>query len=119
MNKKGVKILAEWIVHLVFLLLVIMIFTSVSFKIKDNKLHQLRVESRDFAFTRDILTISPYSLEYKYIPRENVTLSFNEENCLVSAKYKDSSTPLSYSCGIDKLNTLQQIELDKTIKITK
>ncbi len=119
MNKKGMEALAEWIVHLVLLLLVITTLLSVSYKIKDNKLHQLRVESRDFALTRDILTTSPYNLEYRYNPRENITLLFNEENCLVQAKYKDDPNPLKYFCGIDNLNKLQQIELDKTIKVTK
>lgn len=119
MNKKGIKKVGEWIIHLVLLLLVIVIFLSINSKIKDNRLHDLRVEARDFAFTRDAILSSPYSLDYKYVPRENITIILNEQGCLVQAKHKEAVTPTTFYCGIDKIIKLNQEETDKVLRITK
>ena len=120
MNKRGaVKVASEFVVWLVFLLLVISIFLGAAFKIKDNTLHKLRVEARDYAFVQDALSASPYPVVYNYLQNPNITLSLNQENCLVTVKDKvDSSNAIKFPCGLDKFSTLKYQELDKKIKIT-
>ena len=120
MNKKGaVKVASEFVVWLVFLLLVISIFMGAAFKIKDNTLHKLRVESRDYAFVQDALSASPYSLIYQYNQNPNITLVVNQEKCIVTVKDKvNSGSTLKFSCGIDQFSTLKFQEIDKKIKIT-
>ncbi len=117
MDKKGIVIVSEWIVQLVFLIIVILVFLSVNAKIKDNRLHDLRVETRDYAFTQDILLSSPYSLHYNYKVRENITLKINDSPCLIQGSYKEDSTPpVVFSCVTDALSTLKHQEAEGVIK---
>ena len=63
-NKANFSLPAEWIIHLAMLLMVIAIFMGVIIKLYDNNLHVLKVEARDYAFTRDAVSMSQNKLFY-------------------------------------------------------
>ena len=120
MTKKAFELSLETLVKVIFVLFVLPVFISFNYKIRDDRLHKLRVETRDYAFTRNTILASPDNVNYNYKVRENITLSLNEEKCIISAKYKDDNTPpLKFFCGVDKTVRLQQQELEKNIKIIK
>lgn len=103
MNKRASKTMYEWTVDLVFILMVLIIFLSAAVKIKDTRLHNLRVEARDYAFTRDALSIYPNSFNYDYRIRENIVLQVNKESCQIQSRYLDDPTkPVVFPCGKDQ-----------------
>lgn len=122
MNKKGIGIIAEWIRDLILLMFVIAIFTSVVIKIKDDSLHNLRVEAIEYASARDALLTLPYQNEYNYKPRnENITISINTERCLIQTKYKEETrATTAFFCAKDDLVTLkEETSAGNTVRITK
>lgn len=112
---------AKWIVELVFVLFLIIIFLSVTTKVKDDSLHNLRVEARDYAFTRDAIAISPSQLDYKYDLDPNMTLTINQERCIVQTKYKNQRTlPTNFFCSKDTMVTITEQEtIDNKMRIIK
>ncbi len=114
MNKKGWETMPEWMVYSIFLFIVILVLLSAVVKIKDKRLHNLRIEARDYAFTRDAASVTPYEINYVYYSKKNdIEIKFNPENCLVQAKYKDDRTlPIPYFCGVDKDKDDAQIKLE-------
>lgn len=79
----------------------------------------MNVEARDYALLRDTVLFSPTNLEYQYIPRENITINLNEEDCSVLANHKEAAMSTTFYCGMDKTLTLNEKKLDGKIKIIK
>lgn len=120
MKKRGqTEISVEIIIQLFLLLIVIASFIGVSFIIKGNKLHLVRVEARDYAFAFDAASSYQDSINYIYQPKENITINFNQENCLVQAKHKDVASTINFFCGTDKFSNIQVINNQGKIKITR
>ena len=94
-------------------------FISATRIIKDNKLHQLRVESRDYAFTIDSISSYTDELNYVYQPQENVTINFDKNKCIVETKHKDVNRPIKFFCGSDIISDLEIEKTNNNIKISK
>ena len=116
----NIEQISEWFVHIVLLLVVIALFLGVGFKIKDSKLHNLRVESRDIAFTFDSISISPDNINYNYQMRDKTDFSLDQNRCMIKTKHKeDTTTPTNFFCGISKDNQIPYQVIENQIKITK
>ncbi len=119
MDKKGtIKKSGEIVVWLVFLLLVITIFLGAAYKIKDNRLHNARVEAREFSFVRDALDSSINKVHYLFRQNPNITININE-NCRIQVKHKETLTPVFFRCGKDQLSGLKMQQLENKIIFTK
>ena len=115
MKRRGsLEQLSEYIIHLVLLLLVIVPFASLSLKIKDNALHTMRVEAKDYLLARDSASISSF-LDYDYEVRKNIIISVEKEKCSVKIYHENKLTPLVYSCA--RLTNLKEDNLNNLIKI--
>src|SRR3989338_6012973 len=95
MNKKAsLEKMSEVIVHLVIILFGAII------KIKDNKGHQLRVESMNYALLRDVISTTDEEVNYDYLLKEKIELEINQENCVIQTKFKEDLTrPTSFTCN--------------------
>ncbi|MBS3152866.1 hypothetical protein J4230_05670 [Candidatus Woesearchaeota archaeon] len=103
MKKGKIQIGLELFIHLALLLIVIAAFFSVTGLIKNNISHDLRAEAKDYVLTHDAIISYSDNLNYVYNPRENVTIIFDEANCLVEARHKSELTqPVRFFCGTDK-----------------
>ncbi len=119
MNKKGtIKKSGEIIVWLVFLLMVIVIFLGASYKIKNNNLHNTRVEAREFSFVIDAISSSSAKVHYIFRQNPNITINMNE-NCQIQAKHKDTVSPVFFRCGKDLFSGIKIQQLENKILITK
>src|SRR3989344_2714431 len=89
MNKKGelIELPLVKIIDLFFIGLVIFSFLLIQFKVKDNTLHDLRIEAIDYAFTKDAVSISSGETSYIYKTKENIKLEI-KENCQIETKTK-------------------------------
>src|SRR3989338_6053490 len=101
MNKKAsLEKMSEVIVHLVLILLVLIILFGAIIKIKDNKGHQLRVESMNYALLRDVISTTDEEVNYDYLLKEKIELEINQENCVIQTKFKEDLTrPTSFTCN--------------------
>ncbi len=119
MNKKGtIKKSGEIIVWLVFLLMVVVIFLGASYKIKDNRLHNTRVEIREFSFARDAADSSSNKMHYIFRQNPNITTKINE-NCQIEAKHKETLSPVFFRCGKDQFSGIKHQQLENKILLTK
>ena len=122
MNKKAsITKVTQWIVHLVLLMMVISIFLGVILKLKDNKLHNLRVEAREYAFTRDTVLASPEQIRYKYLTKEKILLKINKERCLIQSFYKEhkDTTPVTYFCTQNEQVQINEMFEEKGVLLEK
>ncbi|MBS3168787.1 hypothetical protein J4216_06680 [Candidatus Woesearchaeota archaeon] len=119
MNKKAsLEKMSEVIVHLVLILLVLIILFGAIIKIKDNKGHQLRVESMNYALLRDVISTTDEEVNYDYLLKEKIELEINQENCVIQTKFKEDLTrPTSFTCNKNQLRTLQETKDKNLIKI--
>ena len=120
MNKKGMAIVSEWIVDLFFLLMVVVVLLGGITRLQDNKLHNLRVEARDYAFTHDASIITPYQLDYNYKIKNDISLSINLDKCLIQTKYTNENTPpVVFSCLKDQNLDLKEEVDQNNIRMKK
>ena len=101
MHKKGMNILADWMWHLVLLMLIIGVFFAVISKVQNNSILNLKVEVNDYAMTRDAILTSPYTISYSYVARSpDISIGINPLNCEIQADYVSSSLSPEYvSCA--------------------
>lgn len=120
MNKKAISIVADWIVELILLGLTIAIFITVVINLQDNHLHSLRVEAKEYAFTRDTIFTTPYPLNYNFSLMENITLEINSNNCIIQTKYiGEYGSPVTFPCAKTSSQLItEQISKD-SIRILK
>ena len=118
MDKKGISIAADWFWKLALLIAVLIIFISVIGKVKDNNLHELRVEAREYAFTRDSLLTTSNSIVYNFKIKENATIDVNPENCLIETKHKGDSVPIRFFCT-KSLVQINEQPINNQIRLTK
>ena len=120
MNRKAtVKIAGEFITWLVFLLMVISIFLGTANKIKDNRLHQMRVEAIDYSLVRAAVLSSPNKVDYKYAQNSAIEMSVAENPCIIEAKIKEKNNVLHrIPCFNDQFTQLNQQQLETSLRIT-
>gem|GEM_PF-6959146 len=112
--------ISQWLVHLVFLIMILLIFLSIITKIKDNKLHQLRVEVREYAFLRDTVLSSSNEILYSYTPKENILLKINKEKCIIQAEFKNQqNVPVTFKCVKNDLKNLEEKFNEKEVILQK
>ncbi len=117
MNKKGVtEEQLDWIKDLVFAVLIIIFFLAPQFKIKDNTFHNLNVEIRDYASTKDVASLSPGKLVYIYQSNPNITLS-TTNNCIIHGE-TTAGVKLDYECSV-KNSKVQEITSENQIELVK
>ncbi len=119
--KKGLLISTELLTELFFLLIVTAVLLAGTARIKDDHLHNLRVESRDYAFLRDAALPAPHQLEYKYNTKQGIEIDINKEVCLVKANYiEEKRTPAAFHCARNSLIEITEEKLqNNVIKIRK
>ncbi len=118
MNKKAISTAADMFWKLAFLVMIIIVFMTFVTRVKDNNLHALRVEAREYAFTRDAILSSQNSIAYNFKLKENISLSINPESCLVETKYIGDSIPIRFLC-VKSTKTLLEQPNNNIIKIVK
>jgi len=118
MNKKGelIELPLVKIIDLFFIGLVIFSFLLIQFKVKDNTLHDLRIEAIDYAFTKDAVSISSGETSYIYKTKENIKLEI-KENCQIETKtkLKKDFIPTKYYCSKTNENLEETIEENQII----
>ena len=114
MNKKGIsQDQLDWIKDLVFVALIALFFLAPQFKIKDNTLHNLNVEIRDYAITKDTASLAPGKLSYTYLANSNITISTGD-NCVIKGE-TITGVKAEYKCS--RINNKVQETFNKN-KIT-
>jgi hypothetical protein len=121
MNKRGITLIAQWMIHLILLLLVVTVFLSVNSKIQDNRLHALRAETIDYSFTRNTIVSSSFPLSYTYIIKDpKIKIEIEKEACKIKSYYDtDTSLPVSISCAKNAFVNLNEIIGENTIILSK
>lgn len=120
MNRKAtVKIAGEFITWLVFLLMVILIFLGVAYKIKDNNLHRLRVEGIDYNLVRTAVLSSSHKIDYRYSTDPAIEISITENPCIIEARIKEKKNILhKIPCASDQFTELSHQQLETALRIT-
>jgi len=102
-KKADLNIVTSKLVDLFYVIVIIIILLGVNMKISDTKIHDLRVSSRNVAFSHDAILASPGTLNYIMPLKEDIKVNIIN-NCVVESSIKDSYTPERYECAYSLRN---------------
>lgn len=111
-KKADISISASKLIDLFYIAIIIILLLGVTMKIRDTRIHDLRVSVRDAALTHDTILAAPGKVNYQLIFKQDIKVDL-KDNCIMQSSINGSYTPERYNCAFSSEKLVVSTEGNK------